>query len=149
MLNGRRLQIREKMSKKNREVKQVIIIRRGLNNGRGKEIAQGSHSSMDFITKQIDGLQSKVTITKEQLQWLQTGTKKVTLQVPDEKTLMKVFQAAKQAGLVTKLVIDAGLTNAGSGKGNPTKTCISIGPNYSDEIDRITGRGGSQECKLY
>ena len=132
-----------------RPVKQVIVMRRGLNNGRGKEIVQGSHSVGDFIFKQITGTKSTVKITSEELQWIQTGTKKVCTQVPGEKELLEVYEAAKKAGLTVKLVIDAGLTNAGSGKGNPTKTCISIGPNYEDEIDKITGKGGSHPLKLY
>jgi PTH2 family peptidyl-tRNA hydrolase len=32
--------------------------------------------------------------------------------------------------------VDAGLTEF---NGVPTKTCIAIGPNWSDEIDEITG----------
>lgn len=36
-----------------REVKQVIIIRRDLKMRRGKEIAQGSHASMRFLTMRI------------------------------------------------------------------------------------------------
>ncbi len=41
-----------------------------------------------------------------------------------------------EKGLVCSLIIDAGLTEFG---GVPTRTCIAIGPNWSDEIDEITG----------
>ena len=34
-------------------IKQVILIRKDLKMRRGKEIAQGSHASMQFIVKQI------------------------------------------------------------------------------------------------
>ena len=138
------------MSKKDREVKMCIIMRKDLKkNGRGKEIAQGGHSVADFVLKQITGLKNTVTVTPEQLQWILGNHKKVTLQTDNEKSMIDIYQAALAKGLTAKLVIDAGLTDAGSGKGNQTKTCISIGPNYSDIIDDITGPIGSHPCKLY
>ena len=47
-----------------------------------------------------------------------------------------IFQAAKEKKLEVHLVTDAGLTEF---NGVPTKTCIAIGPNYSEKIDEVTG----------
>jgi PTH2 family peptidyl-tRNA hydrolase len=40
--------------------KQVIVIRKDLKMRRGKEIAQGSHASMAFLTRRINQLCTKL-----------------------------------------------------------------------------------------
>jgi PTH2 family peptidyl-tRNA hydrolase len=60
----------------------------------------------------------------------------VTLQVDSEEELLDVFQRAETAGLVVHLITDAGLTEFG---GEPTRTCLAIGPDYDSEIDAVTG----------
>lgn len=119
------------------DTKQVIVIRKDLKMSRGKEIAQGSHASMAFITRQINNLQ----LTEAEDQWLKTSFKKITLQVDSEQALLDIYNRAKDAGLTCHLVEDSGLTYF---HGVPTKTCLAIGPNYSNEIDEITG-----DLKLY
>jgi PTH2 family peptidyl-tRNA hydrolase len=38
--------------------------------------------------------------------------------------------------VVFDLIIDSGKTEFG---GVPTKTCLAIGPDYSEKIDKVTG----------
>jgi peptidyl-tRNA hydrolase, PTH2 family len=120
------------------DVKQIIVIRRDLKMRRGKEIAQGAHASNQFL---IDNLCGSKDLTKVQVQWFNTGTKKVTVQVGTLAELEEVFQNAKNAGLITHKITDSGLTEF---HGEPTITCIAIGPDFDNKIDPITGH-----LKLY
>ncbi len=61
---------------------------------------------------------------------------KIVLKVKDEKELLLYFQQAKDAGLVTCVISDAGKTVIAPG----TKTCVGIGPDTQEKIDKITGK---------
>ena len=128
-------------------VKQVIVIRRDLKMRRGKEIAQGSHASLAFLTTrlhtvQIDESNDKrpiygtANISKAELQWIRDAFTKVCCRVDSEAELDKVYEDAKAAGLEVHLIEDSGRTEFG---GVPTKTCLAIGPDYCDKIDKVTG----------
>jgi PTH2 family peptidyl-tRNA hydrolase len=120
------------------EVKQVIVIRKDLKMRRGKEIAQGSHASIKWLAeKAVKG--SKFTVDEKA--WLEGSFTKICLQVNSEEELLDVYQRALAAGLTAKLITDAGRTEF---DGVPTRTCIAIGPNKAQEIDKITGN-----LKLY
>ena len=93
---------------------------------------------MDYLS---NGYQP-IDLTPEQNEWLINGLfTKIVTQVDSEAELMSVFQAATDAGLTVHLITDAGLTEF---NGVPTRTCLAIGPNKSEEIDKITGH-----LKLY
>lgn len=125
-----------------RPVKQVICIRKDLKLRRGKEVAQGSHASMSFMAKQLRGKKTnEIKLSEEARQWMNEGFTKVCLQIESEEQLLEIYKKALDAGLEAHLITDAGKTEF---HGIPTKTCIAIGPNYSDEIDKITG-----DLKLY
>lgn len=124
------------------KVKQVIVVRRDLKMRRGKEIAQGSHASIAFITRQLQNSKSKkVTLSKAAEQWIDSGFAKVCVRVDSEEELLQIHNKAKEAGLQCHLIIDSGLTEF---DGVSTKTCLAIGPDWSGEIDKITGH-----LKLY
>ena len=109
-------------------MKQVIIIRKDLKMRRGKEIAQGAHASMSFILK---GDFKRAELTE----WLETGQTKICLQVDSEDELLELDKKAKEIGLTSNIITDAGRTEFG---GVSTRTCIAIGPNKSEDIDKIT-----------
>lgn len=116
------------------EIKQVIVIRKDLKMRRGKEIAQGSHASAMFMTKRVkNGCGS--FLTAEQIEWLESGTTKVVVQVESEEHLMQIYCAALDRDLEVNLVTDYGKTEF---KGVPTKTCLAIGPHENSKIDEIT-----------
>lgn len=114
-------------------MKQVIVIRKDLKMRRGKEIAQGSHASMAFLLKKGGN--------KNMEEWIKTGQAKVCLQAHSEKELLELYQEALNKGLEAHIITDAGRTEFG---GVPTKTCIAIGPNKDEEINKVTGH-----LKLY
>lgn len=107
---------------------------------RGKEIAQGSHSSIAFITRQLEH-GNTVILTKAAKEWISGNFAKICLQVDSEAELLEIEKKAKEIGIECHIVTDSGKTEF---NGVPTKTCLALGPDYSDKIDKITGN-----LKLY
>ena len=130
-------------------VKQVIVMRKDLKMRRGKEIAQGSHASISFITKRLEYFKPHLgaheyhgpLFSKEEYQWIEGNFKKVCLQVDSEAELLEIHNKALEAGLISNVITDSGLTEF---NGIPTKTCLAIGPDSDDKIDKVTGH-----LKLY
>jgi PTH2 family peptidyl-tRNA hydrolase len=124
----------------NKDIKQVIVMRKDLNCRKGKLISQGSHSSLSFLTRssEIDGdtLSVKLKNPEEVQQWLQEGFTKICVSVDSESELDAVYQAAIDADLNVHMIVDSGLTEF---HGVKTKTCLAIGPNKNEEINKITG----------
>src|SRR5574341_415903 len=123
-------------------VKQVIVIRRDLNMRRGKEIAQGAHASMAWLTRRlhrerldhhvpsepghccdvpVDALQERAlynkvdyfVMTDAEWAWVLGLFTKVVCQVASEAELRAVYDKAKAAGLTAHLIIDSGKTEFG------------------------------------
>jgi len=125
-------------------VKQVILIRKDLKMRRGKEIAQGSHASMEFLVSQLRQVRAEgpaLAITPDQAEWITRGTAKICLQVDSEEELVRHHEAARAAGLTSFLIRDSGRTEFG---GEPTLTACAIGPHRAEAIDAVTG-----ELRLY
>ena len=107
-------------------MKQVILVRSDLKLPKGKLAAQVSHASLEAALK------SKSMTVKE---WQEDGAKKVVLKVADEKELRGFEKRASDAGLASALIADAGRTVLEPG----TITCLGIGPDDEEKIDKITG----------
>ncbi len=103
---------------------------------RGKEIAQGSHASMEFLVSQLresDGTDLKIDDATRC--WIAAGMAKVCLQVNSEDELLKFHHEALQRGLKSSLIRDSGRTEF---HGVATYTACAIGPEAADTIDQIT-----------
>jgi peptidyl-tRNA hydrolase, PTH2 family len=138
-------------------VKQVIIIRRDLNMRRGKEIAQGAHAAMAWLTLRLrDSLVAnkpfnvpgaEVTppaftrLSPAEHAWIEGSFRKVVCQAADLRELTTIYEMAKTAGLEAHLITDNGLTEFG---GVPTITALAIGPDFDDRLNPVTG-----ELELY
>lgn len=123
------------------DVKQVIVMRTDLNMRKGKMIAQGAHASIAFLTnkmkyKGFDPSKRIIDITPQEDAWMEGRFTKICVRVDSEEQLDEIHAKATEAGLVSHLITDAGLTEF---DGVPTKTCLAIGPDYSEKIDVITG----------
>jgi PTH2 family peptidyl-tRNA hydrolase len=94
----------------------------------GKAIAQGAHASMAVILENKDH-----PLVNE---WLSGKFTKVCVRVESEEELLDTYNKAKKNGLLTSLITDSGLTEF---HGVPTRTCIAIGPAYSEDLEPITG----------
>lgn len=129
--------------KEERQSKQVIIIRKDLNMRLGKCVAQGSHASLGAIlqlmeTTNYDDVQERSLYLFDgapTTEWLKNSFTKICVRVESEEELVSIYDQAKLAGLNAVMIEDNGLTEF---HGEKTKTCVCIGPNFSDEIDKIT-----------
>jgi len=108
-------------------LKQVILARTDLKLDKGKLSVQVAHASVEAVMKSDKEIVAK---------WRRQGMKKVVLKVNDEKELHQFQQAAKDQGLMTALITDAGKTAIPEG----TVTCLAIGPDREEEIDLVTGK---------
>jgi len=106
--------------------KQVILIRQDLKLPKGKAAAQAAHASVDAVLK------SDTVLVKA---WCEEGMAKIVVKVKDEKELIHYFQQAKDSGIKSSLITDAGRTVIAPG----IKTCVAIGPDEEEKVDAITG----------
>jgi PTH2 family peptidyl-tRNA hydrolase len=145
------------MMRKNK-MKQVIVMRTDLNMRKGKMVAQGAHASMAAVFKgsytirystswwsrfartlvppQDYSTRKVIPYTPELEAWFDGSFTKICLGINNEKSLDELYENAVDAGIRCALITDSGRTEF---QGNPTKTCIAIGPAPSEEIDKITG----------
>ena len=144
------------------KVQQTIVVRRlypGENGTTkklpiGKYIAQSCHSSIAFLTNKwrnstehrIKGIREsgeyfeetiKVPrqLTDEEEIWVNEAFTKVVLCVDTEEELLEIYEKAVDAELTVHLIKDAGFTCF---NGEPTLTCLCIGPHWSSKISPIT-----------
>ncbi len=106
-------------------MKQVILVRQDLKLSKGKLAAQVAHASVEAVLKS----------PKDKIEeWRQEGMKKVVLKVQNEDELIKYKKIAGQNKLINALIIDAGRTELPPS----TKTCLAIGPDDEEKIDKLT-----------
>jgi peptidyl-tRNA hydrolase, PTH2 family len=109
------------------DMKLVVLVRQDLKLPKGKMAAQVGHAAVESV---FNSEKSKVD------EWRSQGQKKVVLKVKDEAELMDFLKRAKALKFKSCLITDAGRTVLEPG----TKTCIGIGPDYEDAIDKLTGK---------
>lgn len=137
-------------------IKQVIVLRTRYPDGRGgtfkprlgKLSSQAAHASMkvflDIAKQPIGGgtVHSdsphylQVPLSPQMLEWLQGTFTKICVGCNSEEELLALHQQALAAQLPVGLIQDSGKTEFG---GVATYTCLAIGPDEADEIDKITG----------
>ena len=123
--------------------KQVIVMRTDLGMRKGKMCAQAAHASMAVILDMMEveykpEYEERVLIipaNSDLDKWLNGPFKKICVGVNSESELENLFKQSTDSGLPVAKIIDNGLTEFG---GNPTFTCIAIGPASSEKIDKIT-----------
>lgn len=164
-------------------IKQVILYRRDLKMRKGKIAAQVAHASMKVFFDRGTVLANRedadlvIGLTPDMATWVDGLYAKIVLSVEDEADLFRAHQMAKDAGIPTSLIQDAGRTEfkrpcescegygyftndisgerrdcpvcEGAGKvPNPTYTTVALGPARSEVIDIITGPEGAVKTKL-
>lgn len=121
-----------------KEAKQVIVMRKDLGMRKGKMIAQGGHAAASWLAglvREMIETGKAPKLSKFERQWIFERFKKVCVGASSEQELEEIYQKAKNAGLNAVKIIDAGLTEFSG----PTFTCVGIGPDDPEEIDKITG----------
>lgn len=158
----------EFMAQRNaKTVKQILVWREDIRNNKGNRVPKGkfgaqiSHASLAVVLNEMRIKQKGFTFSIIRFlfwilnklgyktlffaykkyspwdKWLNGRFTKVCVGCKDEKELLEIYQKSKDAGIPCVLITDAGLTEFG---GVPTNTCVGIGPYWSDEIDKITGK---------
>lgn len=112
------------------DYKLVVVVRKDLGLSAGKLAVQVAHASVSCA--QWSSKNNKRTYDA----WFNEGQKKVVVKVDNLKDLYFYKELAKKDGLTTSLISDAGLTEVAPG----TVTCLGIGPDKADVIDKITGQ---------
>jgi PTH2 family peptidyl-tRNA hydrolase len=119
-------------------IKQVIVMRTDLGMRKGKMIAQGAHASMEFIRQRLLSANGSgnLALSDVELQWLSGDHTKVCVGIDDESALLAILEHAKLRGVTAYQVVDLGKTEF---NGQPTLTCVAIGPDTAERVDSITG----------
>ena len=107
-------------------MKQLIVVNEALRLPRGKLGAQVAHAAVGAFL---------AASPEAQTAWLQVGMPKIVVWVANEAELLGLEARAREAGLATFLVRDAGRTVVASG----TITCLGLGPATAEELDPLTG----------
>lgn len=119
-----------------RDIKQVLVVRKDLHMRMGKVAAQCCHASLGLI---LDA-QRRNQVTEAMQLWMDPdigqGFKKVVVYVNSEDELLALVHIAFVDKIPCKVITDSGTTEF---NGVPTITCMAIGPDWSDKIDKITG----------
>jgi PTH2 family peptidyl-tRNA hydrolase len=100
------------------EYKLVLVVRGDLKMQPGKVAAQCSHATLGAYKRVLK--RDPETIEK----WTNGGQAKVVVKVKTEQELNEIEEKAKQAGITTYLVLDAGRTQVAAG----SKTVLAVGP---------------------
>jgi peptidyl-tRNA hydrolase, PTH2 family len=107
-------------------MKQVIVVNQGLKLPKGKLAAQVAHAAVGAL------LEASLA---DQQAWLDEGMPKVVLRAESAEDLLRLAALARERGLPSCLVEDAGRTVIPEG----TLTCIGIGPAEDENLDALTG----------
>jgi len=128
------------------KVKQVIVVRKDLNMRKGKVAAQVAHASLKVFVDRM----SRLTLdyedsqyidwyifpaTDEMQKWITEGFTKVVVSCDSEDEIYDLAKKAQCLKIPHAVIVDSGFTEFA---GNRTTTCIAIGPDDSEKIDKLT-----------
>lgn len=131
--------------------KQMIVMRRDLKMRKGKIAAQAGHACVNAVLAALsrENLLDKVQIDADGItltgvaeplspvcQWFLNGEAKICVYVDSEEALLEIDRKAKEAGILSALIQDAGHTEF---HGQPTYTCLAFEPQLPEKVDPITG----------
>ncbi|MFW6226237.1 MAG: aminoacyl-tRNA hydrolase [bacterium] len=126
--------------------KQVIVVRKDLNMRKGKIAAQVAHAAMKVFLDRGRlhpasdphkyAVLEILDITQEMAEWVDGAFTKIVVGVNSEQEIYDLANKAKQENIPYAIIIDNGFTEF---SGNKTTTCIAIGPDNSEKINKITG----------
>lgn len=126
------------------KVKMVIAVRKDLDMTYGKIAAQVAHAAMKIFFDRMKierisnfcSFKAKIEIITEPMKdWMTNSFTKIVVWINSEKELWALSEQAKKEKIPYAIMIDGGIPKLGDKK---APTCIAIGPDYSDEIDKIT-----------
>ncbi|EZA48679.1 hypothetical protein DMN91_002270 [Ooceraea biroi] len=110
----------------------VIVVRTDISMGKGKVGAQCAHAALECCRQTLNSEKSEQMFQS----WLKIGQPKVVLRIQNEEELLTLVDKAKDAGLITAVIKDAGRTQLKPG----TITAVGIGPGSNEVIDSLTSK---------
>jgi len=113
--------------------KMVLVVRQDLGMGVGKIAAQVGHAVLGAYQNILES--EDIKLKEAMFNWEECGQAKIVLKIKNKEEMLAVNKKAKEAGLNTYLVCDAGRTQIEPG----SVTVLAIGPGNSAEIDKVTG----------
>lgn len=131
--------------------KQMIVVRRDLKMRKGKIAAQAGHACVTAVLAalaheerlaQVRAAEEGISLAPDGKpatplsEWFSRGVAKVCVYVDSEEALLEIDRKAKEAGLISALICDNGLTEF---HGEPTYTCLAFEPALPERVDPITG----------
>ncbi|WP_400256320.1 aminoacyl-tRNA hydrolase [Candidatus Methanomassiliicoccus intestinalis] len=143
--------IARKMNRKVYRSKQMIVVRKDLKMRKGKIAAQAGHACVTAVLLalekenrlgEIKSVGGNIVLTPSDRpstplsDWFNYGVAKICVSVDSEEELLEIDRKAKEAGLISALILDAGHTEF---NGVPTYTCLALEPESSEKVDPITG----------
>lgn len=132
--------------------KQMIVMRRDLKMRKGKIAAQAGHACVTAVLAALEkeGRLSQICVEGDHISlkdtgraptplsdWFLKGVAKICVYVDSEEELLEIDRKAKEAGIISSLICDAGMTEF---HGQPTYTCLALEPQPTDRVDPITGQ---------
>jgi PTH2 family peptidyl-tRNA hydrolase len=116
------------------EYKMILVVREDLKMGKGKIGAQCGHAVLGAYRQIIRGSNK---LHQEWLNnWEYIGEAKICVKCNSEKEMIDISNVAKEKGLNTHIVVDAGRTQIASG----SKTVLAIGPAPVEVINEVTSQ---------
>ncbi len=119
---------------------------------KGKIAAQASHASVEAVLKAIikENRTNQLCVSPEGYAYLETsegdsspltdwfryGMAKICVYVDSEEALRELDEKARNAGITTALILDAGMTEF---HGEPTYTALAFEPLEAERADELTG----------
>jgi len=131
--------------------KQMIVVRRDLKMRKGKIAAQAGHACVNAVLMALskENLLNKISFDEDGItltgeidenipvcQWILHGEAKICVYVDSEEALLEIDRKAKEAGILSALIQDAGHTEF---HGEPTFTCLAFEPHFPEKVDPLTG----------
>ncbi len=132
--------------------KQMIVMRRDLKMRKGKIAAQAGHACVTATLLALEkegrlgqvrpmggyvGLETGQQPDTPLSEWFSKGVAKICVYVDSEEELLALDRQAKEAGIISALIQDAGMTEF---HGQPTYTCLALEPLPAERADAITGQ---------
>lgn len=115
------------------DVKQVIVVRRDLNIGRGKLAQDVAAASMQFLVDNNEaqrGDEITVKLSASEAEWLMSGSIATIVGCDSQTALEDLIFQAEMSDVEVHRVTDPSLG---------ALTCAAFGPCDAEEVDRITG----------
>jgi len=131
--------------------KMMIVVRHDLKMRKGKIAAQSGHACVEAILAALakeDRLQdicfegdwATLKPTNKPAtplsEWFEKGMAKICVYVNSEEELKEIDRKAKEAGIISVMILDAGMTEF---HGEPTYTCLAFEPQPAEVVAPITG----------